>query len=154
MVLCFKKPLSVVGLGPLLPSVFSVLKIKMGQKKWRVSRLIIKSEDLISFKSILWETATHQCQLCLLLENIIFLKSDLFLWKCNLYNIKCKQTFPENHDLQKRDYHFRMEVVDPTRQRSVEFSLPFVLQVVVNERVGIALPREIKENPTRCSSIN
>jgi len=47
-----------------------------------------------------------------------------------------------------------MEVVDPTRQRSVEFSLPFVLQVVVNERVGIALPREIKENPTRCSSIN
>ena len=111
MVLCFKKPLSVVGLGPLLPSAFSVLKIKMGQKKWRVSRLIIKSEDLISFKSILWETATHQCQLCLLLESIIFLKSYLILWKCNLYNIKCKQTFPENHDLQKRDYHFRMEVV-------------------------------------------
>ena len=92
MVLCFKKPLSVVGLGPLLPSAFSVLKIKMGQKKWRVSRLIIKSEDLISFKSILWETATHQCQLCLLLESIIFLKSYLILWKCNLYNIKCKQT--------------------------------------------------------------
>ena len=114
MVLCFKKPLSVVGLGPLLPSAFSVLKIKMGQKKWRVSRLIIKSEDLISFKSILWETATHQCQLCLLLESIIFLKSYLILWKCNLYNIKCKQTFPENHDLQKRDYHFRMEVVFAT----------------------------------------
>ena len=92
MVLCFKKPLSVVGLGPLLPSAFSVLKIKMGQKKWRVSRLIIKSEDLISFKSILWETATHQCQLCLLLESIIFLKSYLILWKCNLYNINCKQT--------------------------------------------------------------
>ena len=111
VILCFKKPLSVVGLGSLLPSAFSVLKIKMGQKKWRVSRLIIKSEDLISFKSILWETATHQCQLCLLLESIIFLKSYLILWKCNLYNIKCKQTFPENHDLQKRDYHFRMEVV-------------------------------------------
>ena len=116
MVLCFKKPLSVVGLGPLLPSAFSVLKIKMGQKKWRVSRLIIKSEDLISFKSILWETATHQCQLCLLLESIIFLKSYLILWKCNLYNIKCKQTFPENHDLQKRDYHFRMEVVQCNRK--------------------------------------
>ena len=110
-VLCFKMPILLVGLGPLLPSAFSVLKIKMGQKKWRVSRLIIKSEDLISFKSILWETATHQCQLCLLLESIIFLKSYLILWKCNLYNIKCKQTFPENHDLQKRDYHFRMEVV-------------------------------------------
>ena len=111
MVLCFKKPLSVVGLGPLLPSAFSVLKIKMGQKKWRVSRLTIKSEDLISFKSILWETATHQCQLCLLLESIIFLKSYLILWKCNLYNIKCKQTFPEKTRFSKRDYHFRMEVV-------------------------------------------
>jgi len=41
---------------------------------------------------------------------------------------------------------------DPTRQRSVEFPLPFVLQAVVNERVGIVLPRERKENPTRCSS--
>ena len=109
--LVLQKAVSVVGLGPLLPSAFSVLKIKMGQKKWRVSRLIIKSEDLISFKSILWETATHPCQLCLLLESIIFLKNYLILWKCNLYNIKCKQTFPENHDSQKRDYHFRMEVV-------------------------------------------
>ena len=109
-VLCFKKPLS-LGLWPLLPSAFLVLKIKMGQKKWRVSRLIIKSEDLISFKSILWETATHHCQLCLLLESIIFLKSYLILWKCNLYNIKCKQTFPEKTRFSKRDYHFRMEVV-------------------------------------------
>jgi len=41
---------------------------------------------------------------------------------------------------------------DPTRQRSVEFPLPFVLQAVVNERAGIVLPRERKENPTRCSS--
>ena len=100
-----------MGLRPLLPSVVSVVKLKIGQIKWGVSRFIIKSGDLISFKSILWETATHQCQLCLLLESIIFLKSYLILWKCNLYNIKCKQTFPENHDLQKRDYHFRMEVV-------------------------------------------
>ena len=106
VVLCFLKPLSVVGLGPLLPSAFSVLKIKMGQKKWRVSRLIIKSEDLISFKSILWETATHQCQLCLLLESNIFLKSYLILWKCNLYNIKCKQTFPEKNEVLKKGLSF------------------------------------------------
>ena len=103
-VLCFKKPLPLVGLRHLLPSAFSVLKIKIGQKKWRVWRLIIKSEDLISFKSILWETATHQCQLCLLLESIIFLKSYLILWKCNLYNMKCKQTFPEKTRFAKRDY--------------------------------------------------
>ena len=111
MVLCFEKLLWFMGLGPPLHGQFLILKIKMEKKKWWVSKLIIKSEDLISYKSILWETATHQCQLCLLLESIIFLKSYLILWKCNLYNIKCKQTFPEKTRFSKRDYHFRMEVV-------------------------------------------
>jgi len=74
--LVLQKAFIISGAGPLLPSVVSVLKIKMGQKS---VKLIIKSEHLISFKSILWETATHQCQLCLLLESIIFLKSYLIL---------------------------------------------------------------------------
>ena len=81
-----------------------------------------------------------QCQLCLLLESIIFLKSYLILWKCNLYNIKCKQIFPEKTRFSKRDYHFRMEVVFwQLKFNNYNFVIIWVTKKICPEILGISV---------------
>ena len=80
-----------------------VMSVKIDNKIWRSNFLQIhfmgNSNSSVSTLFFSW-------------RNII-LKSNLILWKWNLYTYKCKQTFPEKRDSQKRDYHFRMEVVPP-----------------------------------------
>ena len=60
-------PLSLVGLRDALPPKIAILTIKMALK--RSVKIHKEIRKTYFFKCILWETATHQFQVCLFVEN-------------------------------------------------------------------------------------